>query len=96
MAKRYTASISRNFRDTSTGAPKVLLRGIQNEDNEDVRDHGWVPLNKELNNFFNTYLRGNGKRVITFYAEEASYSGRNGDSKVTLKNVQRIKLLGRA
>lgn len=84
MAKRYTASISRNFRDTSTGAPKVLLRGIQNED-EDFRDHGWVPLNKELNNFFSTYLRGNGKRIIAFYAEEASYSDRNGGYKVTLK-----------
>lgn len=95
MVKRYTASISRNFRDVATGAPKVLLRGIQDND-EDFRDHGWVPLNKELNNFFNTYLQGNGKRIITFYAEEASYLGRNGDHKCTLKNVQRIKLLGKA
>lgn len=93
--KRYTASISRNFRDVATGTPKVLLRGIQDND-EDFRDHGWIPLNKELDKFFNVHLRGNGKRVISFYAEEAFYSDRNGDSKVTLKNVQRIKLLGRA
>ena len=94
--KRYTASISRNFRDVATAAPKVLLRGIQDDEDEDFRDHGWVPLNKELDKFFNVHLRGNGKRVISFYAEEVSYSGRNGDSKVTLKSIQRIKLLGRA
>ena len=94
--KRYTANISRNFRDVATAAPKVLLRGIQDDEDEDFRDHGWVPLNKELDRFFNTHLRGNGKRVITFYAEEAPYLDRNGKHKVTLKNVQRIKLLGKA
>ena len=56
---RYIAEISRNFRDVATGAPKVLLRSvIQEDDSEDFRDHAWVELTEDLNSSSNkSYLK---------------------------------------
>lgn len=38
----YTAIISRNFRDTNTGDPKVLLRDVRDFEGNLFRDHCWV------------------------------------------------------
>ena len=93
---RYIAEISRNFRDISTGAPKVLLRSIVQEDSEDFRDHAWVEMTEELKQFFRQELPKNGKRVISFRAKEKVYTYRGELVKRTLKNVKNITVLGRA
>lgn len=93
---RLTAQISRNFRDVATGVPKVLLRSIVNENNEEFRDHAWVPMNKQLQQFFAKSLPKNGKRVIQFEADEKLYEYRGEVFKKTLENVTNIKVLGRA
>ena len=94
---RYTAEISRNFRDIATGAPKVLLRSIVQDDySEDFRDHAWVELTEDLKQFFKQELPKNGKRVISFRAKEKVYTYRGELVKRTLKSVKNITVLGRA
>ena len=94
---RYIAEISRNFRDISTGAPKVLLRSVIQEDNsDDFRDHVWVELTEDLKQFFKQELPKNGKRVISFRAKEKVYTYRGELVKRTLKSVKNITVLGRA
>ena len=93
---RYIAQISRNFRDVATGAPKVLLRNVLQEDEEDFRDHAWVELSAELKEFFKQELPKNGKRVISFRAKEKVYKYRGELVKRTLSNVKNITVLGRA
>lgn len=93
---RYTAQISRNFRDISTGAPKVLLRSIvQEDDSEDFRDHAWVELTEDLKQFFKQELPKNGKRIISFRAKEKVYKYRGELVKKTLSSVKNINVLGR-
>lgn len=93
---RLTAQISRNFRDVATGVPKVLLRSIIDENDNEFRDHAWVQLNQELRTFFRTKLPKNGKRVIQFEADEKLYEYRGEVFKKTLENIKNIKVLGRA
>lgn len=94
---RYIAEISRNFRDITTGAPKVLLRSIVQDDNSEYfRDHAWVELTEDLKQFFKQELPKNGKRVISFRAKEKVYTYRGGLVKRTLKSVKNITVLGRA
>lgn len=92
---RYIAEISRNFRDISTGAPKVLLRSIVQEDSEYFRDHAWIEMTEELKQFFRQELPKNGKRIISFRAKEKVYTYRGELVKRTLKNVKNITVLGR-
>ena len=92
---RYTAQISRNFRDIATGAPKALLRNVIQEDDEEFRDHIWVELSAELREFFKRELPKNGKRIISFRAKEKVYKYRGELVKRTLKNVKNITVLGR-
>lgn len=89
-----TAIISRNFRDTATGAPKVLLRGIQTPD-EEYRDHAWVELTKELKQVTNR-ITNNRSLIITLEADVKEYIYRPGVVKRTLTNVSNIKVVGRA
>lgn len=94
---RLTAQISRNFRDVATGVPKCLLRSIINEENdEEFRDHAWVEVTPALKKFFEQKLPKNGKRVISFEADEKVYEYRGQEFKRTLENVKHIKVLGRA
>lgn len=91
-----TAKISRNFRDTETGAPKVLLRSIQTED-EEYRDHAWVEMTKELKTLLQTKrAMSNRSYIIQFEADEKVYKYRDQEYKKTLQNVHNIKILGRA
>lgn len=93
---RYTAEISRNFRDIATGAPKALLRSIVQDNSEDFRDHAWVEVNQSLARFFKHKLPKNGKRVISFEAEEKTYYYRGAEFKKTLINIKNIRVLGKA
>lgn len=94
---KLTAQISRNFRDVGTGVPKCLLRDIINEENdEEFRDHAWVELTPALKKFFEQKLQNNGKKVISFEADEKVYQYRGQEFKRTLENVKNIKVLGRA
>lgn len=92
---RYIAEISRNFRDISTGAPKVLLRSIVQEDSEYFRDHAWIEMTEELKQFFRQELPKNGKRIISFRAKEKVYTYRGELVKKTLSSVKNINVLGR-
>ena len=93
---RYTAQISRNFRDIATGAPKVLLRNvIQEDDDEEFRDHIWVELSAELREFFKRELPKKGERIISFRAKEKVYKYRGELVKKTLSSVKNINVLGR-
>ncbi len=89
-----TAIISRNFRDTATGAPKVLLRGIQTPD-EEYRDHAWVELTVELRRVVDR-ITNNRSLIITLEAEMKEYTYRPGIVKRTLTNVSNVKVVGRA
>jgi len=83
---KYYATISRNFRDVATGDPKVLLRSINNELNEEFRDHCWVSSNA-LNDVIpyknHQHLR------ISFEADEKQYYS----GKVTLKNITNVSIV---
>lgn len=92
----FTAKISRNFRDVATGVPKCLLRNIIIDENEEYRDHAWVEVNTVLAKFFKDKLPKNGKRIISFEADEKHYTYRGEIIKRTLENVRNIKVLGRA
>lgn len=91
---KLTAKISRNFRDTATGAPKVLLRNICIGEDE-YRDHAWVELTPELRKIVNTITR-NRSLLISLYAEEKSYIYRAGVVKRTLTKVNNVQIIGRA
>ena len=90
---RITAKISRNFRDVQSGAPKVLLRGLQTP-TEDFRDHAWVEHCPSLKRITDT-LKDNSSLLISFTAEAKDYNYR-GESKRTLTNIKNIRVLGRA
>ena len=97
---KFTAKISRNLRDTNTGAPKVLLRGIMS-DNDEFRDHAWVELNQELDKLLKhskefKRKQGNGSAIIEFEADIKSYEYRGSTYKQTLTNISTPRILGKA
>jgi len=97
---KFTAKISRNLRDTNTGAPKVLLRGIMTEEDE-FRDHAWVELNRELDKVLKhnkefKRKQGNGSAIIEFEADVKNYEYRGSVYKQTLNNIKTVRILGKA
>ena len=91
---KYVAKISRNFKDTHSGDPKVLFRGVQSEQCE-VRDHMWVSISKDLDKFLKVN-KTNKSFIIEFEAQTKEYLYRGVEKKLTLKNVKSIRILGRA
>lgn len=85
----YTATISRNFRDT-TFQPKVLLRNVTDEQGNLVRDHMWVNLNNQLTAVLPQSNRTH--YVITFHAKPKFYQTL-GDPKLTLERVNNCSIL---
>ena len=84
-----------NRRDVNTGAPKVLLTGVQTEDTE-YRDHCWVEITPALARAMKT-MRPQKAFLIEFDATEKSYPCRHQvETKRTLASITRIKVLGRA
>ena len=80
----YTATISRNFRDTNTGDPKVLLRDVRDFEGNLFRDHCWV--SKAL--LLEVIPYGNKQSLrISFLAKPKSYKT-YGPSKVTLTYIE--------
>ena len=95
MAK-YTAKISRNFRDVATGAPKVLLRDIFDNNGELFRDHAHVEITPAIQKTLNC-MRSNRSFIVELEAEEKEYNYQNSNTiKRTLTNVTRVKVLGKA
>lgn len=93
---KYTAKISRNFRDVGTGTPKVLLRSIFDQNGELFRDHAHVVITPELQKTLNC-MRSNKSFIVELEADEAEYRYQNsGIIKRTLTNVSRVKVLGKA
>ena len=93
---KFTAKISRNFRDVATGCPKVLLRDVFDESGETFRDHCHVEISPALARTLKT-MRSNKSFIIELDAEPLSYNYQNsGVFKQTLTAVSRVKVLGRA
>lgn len=80
----FKAILTDNYRDTDTGAPKVLLKNIKQEGAQ-FRDHCWVPLTKELR----LLLRKYSKATILFEGEVQEYLKRATTIQQTL-TVQKI------
>lgn len=79
-----TAIIHRNFRDTKTMYPKVLLTDIEGFD----RDHCWI--NQELVEQF--IPRGNKTKLkLRFECEEKQYYS----GKITLTAITNIRIVGK-
>lgn len=89
MKKTYTAKISRNFRDINLTTPKVLLRNIVDDEEEEFRDHAWVNISKKLEEVI---PRGNKTVVIQFVATPKLYGAYQ--EKMTLTSIAKIKILG--
>lgn len=91
---KYTAIISRNFRDIHTMSPKVLLRNIQTTDNTVFRDHCWVDINDNIKRIL---PRGgnNSAYLIRFKAEPKNYcnSKTNQHDKISLDKLTNIVVL---
>lgn len=93
---KYTAKISRNFRDVATGAPKVLLRDIFDAQGELFRDHAHIEITPAVQKVLNC-MRSNKSFKVELDAEEKTYDYQNsGTIKRTLTNITRVKVLGRA
>jgi hypothetical protein len=82
---RYTALITRNFRDKEF-CPKVLLLEIKEKETGEIyRDHLWVKHTSKIDRFI---PRTNKKKIsISFDAEECEYISSEG----TKKGLARIK-----
>jgi len=96
----FEAIISRNLRDTATGAPKVLLRNIIAEGTQ-FRDHAWVELNQEIDYLLKhckLFRRksGNGAVKIQFNADIKEYKYRDEVVKQTLASLKDITVVGKA
>lgn len=84
-----------NRRDVHTGAPKVLLTGVQSDSTE-YRDHCWVEITLALAKAMKT-MRPQKAFIIEFDASEKEYNCRHQVSiKRTLASITRVKVLGRA
>ena len=81
--KEYTATISRNFRDTNTGDPKVLLRNVRDFEGNLFRDHCWVSKSA----LDNVIPYKNKSFKISFLAKIKSYQT-YGPSKDTLTSIE--------
>lgn len=93
---KYTAKISRNFRDIATGCPKVLLRDIFDEQGELFRDHCHVEISPALAKALKC-MRSNKSFIIELTADTKEYDYQNsGILKRTLTQVSRVKVLGKA
>ena len=79
----YTATISRNFRDTNTGDPKVLLRDVRDYQDNLFRDHCWVSRDLLLE----VIPYGNKSLRISFLAKVKPYKT-YGLSKDTLTDIE--------
>jgi hypothetical protein len=80
----YTATISRNFRDTNTGDPKVLLRDVRDFQGNLFRDHCWVSKSL-LDSVIPRNNRANPR--VSFLAKAKQYKT-YGPEKVTLTAIE--------
>ena len=86
---KYLATIGLNKRDVQTLSPKVVLRGVINQDtNEQFRDHCWVSITSAVNAAIPTSNRE--EYVIEFEAEEREYY----KGQKALINLQNIAIVG--
>ena len=85
----YTATISRNFRDTNTGDPKVLLRNVRDYQGNLFRDHCWVSKSL-LDIVIPNTNRADCK--VSFLAKEKTYKT-YGPAKTTLTSIEEPILL---
>ena len=80
----YTAIISRNFRDTNTGDPKVLLRDVRDFEGNLFRDHCWVSKAQ----LTSVIPYGNKSSLrVSFLAKSKSYQT-YGPAKDTLTSIE--------
>lgn len=94
----YTAMVSKNKRNTHTGTPTVLLRGIMDSETE-YRDHCWVRETPELHRLLENKHAGRyqGSYIIEFKAKPKTYDYQmSGQLKDTLEHITDIKVLGKA
>ena len=84
----YTAKLGLNTRDTNTLSPKILLRGIVDENDTEFRDHCWVPLKGAITKVVPTTHRV--EYIIQFEADEKEYY-----KNKTLTNISKIKIIAR-
>ena len=85
----YTATISRNFRDTNTGDPKVLLRNVRDFQGNLFRDHCWVSK-ALLDSVIPNTNRADCK--VSFLAKAKVYKT-YGPAKITLTSIEEPILL---
>lgn len=86
---KYLATIGLNKRDVQTLSPKVVLRGVINQDtNEQFRDHCWVSITPTVNAAIPTSNRE--EYVIEFEAEEKEYY----KGQKALVNIKNIAIVG--
>lgn len=99
-AMKIVAKISKNYRDTKTSSPKVLLRINQVQSDTFDRDHTFVPLTANLKKVLQT-IRGNASILIEFEADEALYTDHRksiqgiSSNKQTLTNIRNVRIIGR-
>ena len=84
----YTAKLGLNTRDTQTLSPKILLRGIVDENDTEFRDHCWIDLKGAVLKVVPKTNRV--EYIIQFEADEKEYY-----KNKTLTNLKNIKILGR-
>lgn len=88
---KYTAQISRNFRDTNLSTPKVLLRNITDEEGNLFRDHAWVALTHRIEGVL-PRSGDNKSYTIEFHAKPKTYVT-EGPRKNTLCKIRNITRL---
>ena len=85
----YTAKLGLNTRDTQTLSPKILLRGIVDENDTEFRDHCWIDLKGAVLKVVPKTNRV--EYDIQFEADEKEYY-----KNKTLTNLKNIKILGKS
>ncbi len=84
MAK-FLAKIGLNKREVQTLSPKVVMRGIINQDtNQQFRDHCWVTITPAINAVIPSTNRE--EYIIEFDAEEKEYY-KGQKALVEIKNI---------
>ena len=94
MATYIARLVTDKFRDVKTGAKKILLEKIINEDGIQFRDHCYVKVNSHIQKKLNCMRPGH-KFAIQFEADTVNYLRRGVEEAQTLGNIRSIKVLGR-
>lgn len=89
---QFIAIIHRNFRDSHTSSPKVLLTQIETSQGE-FRDHCWVDINETIKAILPKSNKTQG--IITFVAKPKLYNNRRTGQieKIGLGKIKQLSVI---